>query len=55
MIARLKREKGWLVWALHSGYDLDMQQHENLARLLDEICLEGIKILKPAVALERLK
>ena len=51
-----KADKGgsWLVFAVHSSYDLGWEQRENLEQLLDFICREGIEVLPANQALNKI-
>ena len=54
LVKKVDKEGGWLVFAVHSSYDLGWEQRENLDQLLDFICTKGIEVLPVNQALNKL-
>lgn len=48
-------EESWLVWAVHTGYDLGWEQQQNLDRLLSVLCERGVVVTTASGGLLRLK
>jgi ankyrin repeat protein len=49
------KEGNWLIWAVHTGYDLGWEQQQNLDRLLGVLCERGIAVTTASGGLLRLK
>jgi peptidoglycan/xylan/chitin deacetylase (PgdA/CDA1 family) len=45
----------WLIWAVHTGYDLGWEQQQNLDRLLGVLCERGVAVTTASDGLLRLK
>lgn len=45
----------WLIWAVHTGYDLGWEQQQNLDRLLGVLCERGVAVTTASSGLLRLK
>ncbi len=54
LVDKADREGKWLIFALHSSYDLGWEQRQNLDQLLDYICHRGIEILPAGQALAKI-
>ncbi len=54
LVDKADREGKWLIFALHSSYDLGWEQRQNLDQLLDYICHRGIEILPASQALAKI-
>jgi len=54
LVDRADREGKWLIFALHSSFDLGWEQRQNLDQLLDYICQRGIEILPASQALAKI-
>jgi ankyrin repeat protein len=48
-------EESWLVWAVHTGYDLGWEQQQNLDRLLAVLCERGVVVTTASGGLLRLQ
>ncbi|HHO56854.1 MAG TPA: hypothetical protein ENK21_10730 [Trueperaceae bacterium] len=54
LVDKADKEGKWLIFALHSSYDLGWEQRQNLDQLLDYICQRGIEILPASQALAKI-
>lgn len=54
LVDKANREGKWLVFALHSSYDLGWEQRQYLDQLLDYICQSGIEVLPATKALAKM-
>jgi peptidoglycan/xylan/chitin deacetylase (PgdA/CDA1 family) len=45
----------WLIWTVHTGYDLGWEQQQNLDRLLGVLCERGVAVTTASGGLLRLK
>jgi peptidoglycan/xylan/chitin deacetylase (PgdA/CDA1 family) len=48
-------QEGWLVWAVHTGYDLSWEQQQNLDKLLPILCERSVAVTTASDGLLRLK
>jgi peptidoglycan/xylan/chitin deacetylase (PgdA/CDA1 family) len=55
VLDRVVAEESWLVWTIHTGYDLGWEQQQNLDRLLGVLCERGVVVTTASGGLLRLK
>lgn len=47
-------QHGWLVWTVHTGLDFNQQQVEDMHKLLDYMCDQGIQVVTARAGLDHL-
>jgi len=55
VLDRAIAEGSWLIWAVHTGYDLSWEQQKNLDRLLGVLCERGVAVTTASGGLLRLR
>jgi ankyrin repeat protein len=55
VLERAIAEESWLVWTVHTGYDLGWEQQQNLDQLLTILCERGVVVTTASGGLLRLK